>query len=75
MDFLQDYSDAPLTSLELVSITALVEWLDVKQGKHKEVTYCRLTTEFDVDDVTLIKRRDFDKAIQFLVDLPEQILN
>jgi hypothetical protein len=75
MDFAQLYSDAPLTPQELLSVTALIEWLDAKQGKHKQATYCRLTTEFAVEDVTLIKRRDFDRAIKFLVDLPEQKLN
>jgi hypothetical protein len=75
MDFAQLHSDAPLTPHELVSITSLVEWLDAKKGHNKVTTRSRLTAELEVADVKLIKRRDFDRAVQFLVDLPEQKLN
>jgi hypothetical protein len=71
MNFTELYSDAPLTKNELTSITALVEYVAFTRGSHTENTYCHLAAEFRVNAVNEIRRRDFERAVQFLVDLPE----
>ncbi|MDD4616154.1 MAG: hypothetical protein PHW76_03435 [Alphaproteobacteria bacterium] len=68
-------SDDPLTREELTSITAIVEYLAFKKGNHGEKTYCHLATEFNVTDVKQIKRRDYDRAVKYLVDLDELEIN
>jgi hypothetical protein len=69
MNFQQLHSSDPLTRGELTSITAVVEYLAYKKGSGSEKTYCRLAAEFDVAEVTQIKRRDYDRAMKFLIDL------
>lgn len=61
-------STAPLTRLELTSILALVEYLEFTRGQS---THRRLTVEFEVTDIRQIKRRDYDRAVVFLVDLQD----
>jgi hypothetical protein len=58
-----------LTQHDLTSITALVEYLAFEKGFQRENAYYLLETEFNVPDVSHIKRGDFDRAIAFLVDL------
>ncbi|MDE1901257.1 MAG: hypothetical protein KGI37_06420 [Alphaproteobacteria bacterium] len=75
MNFAQLHSNEPLTRDEMVSITALVEYLAFTKGNHTENTYCHLAAEFKVTDVKELKRRDYDRAIKFLVDLNDLPIN
>lgn len=65
------YSNEPLSQDELVSITALVHYVSHKKGNHIDTTYCHLATEFNVTEAKEIKRRDYERAIRFLVDLED----
>lgn len=69
MNFTPLYSNDPLTPDELLSITALVHYVSHQKNNHIETTYSRLATEFAVTEAKEIKRRDYDRAIRFLVDL------
>ena len=75
MNFAELHSNEPLTQNEIISITALVEYLAFKKGNHTENTYCHLAAEMKVTDVNEIKRRDYDRAIKFLVDLNDLPVN
>jgi hypothetical protein len=65
-------SDAPLTA-EFTSITALVEYLEFNGSSRN--AYGRLAAQFEVTDVKQIKRRDYDRAVRYLVDFQEQRAN
>ena len=75
MNFQQLHSSEPLSQGELTSITAIVEYLAFKKGSGSELTYSQLAAEFDVPNVKQIKRRDFDRAVKFLVDLEGLTIN
>ena len=75
MNFAQLHSNEPLSRDEMTSITALVEYLSHTKGTHRENTYCHLAAEFKVTDVKELKRRDYDRAIKFLVDLNDLPVN
>ena len=75
MDFSPLHSNAPLTREELTSITAIVEYLAFKKGNHSENTYCHLAVEFNVPEVKHIKRRDYDRAVKYLVDMDDLKIN
>lgn len=71
MNFAPLHSSEPLSREELTSITAIVEYLAFTKGNHVENTYCHLAAEFSVTDVKQIKRRDYDRAVKYLVDLDD----
>ena len=68
---MQTQNEEAVTSHDLVSINALVEYLAHQKGFNRENAYYLLETEFGVSGIDHIKRSDLDRAIAFLVDLQD----
>ncbi len=75
MNVISLHSNETLTRNELISITALVEYLAFTSGHHTENTCCHLAAHFNVTDVKSIRRRDYERAVRYLVDLGEMKIN
>ena len=66
---MQMHDNQTLTSLDMVSINALVESLALQNRLQRENIYYLLEAEFKVRSVMQIKRSDLGRAVSFLVDL------
>jgi hypothetical protein len=61
---------------ELTSIYALMAYVSYNQDVRQETVQMIVETEFGVDHVAKIKRSDYMRAIEFLVDMKtDEIIN
>ncbi len=61
---------------ELTSIYALLAYVSYNQNVRQETVQMVIEAEFGVDHVAKIRRKDYMRAIEFLVDLKmEEIMN
>ncbi len=61
---------------ELTSIYALLAYVSYNQNVRQETVQTILETEFGVDHVAKIRRNDYMRAIEFLVDVKtDEIIN
>jgi hypothetical protein len=61
---------------ELLSIYALLAYVSHNQNIRQETVQLIIEAEFGVDHVSKIRREDYERAIEFLVDLKiEEVMN
>jgi len=58
-----------VNQLELTSIKALTSYVAHNQNVPEDVVRAYLQAEFRVDDITQLRRDDYERAVAFLVDL------
>lgn len=63
------YGLQTLQDNELRSIYTLFAWVSNEQHAAQETVRSMTEVHFGIDDVTKLKKRDYDEVIKFLVDL------
>jgi hypothetical protein len=63
------YSLEPLTAQELFSVSTIVDYVAHNQNRTLQSVCTVVATRFGVDHIARIKRRDFDAAVEFLINL------
>jgi hypothetical protein len=82
VEFPQDRATAPkslaanerVNRNEVISIKALTGYVAHNKNVPENVVSAYLQAEFKVADITDLRREEFERVIQFLVDLREEIL-
>ena len=69
LDFMDDYDYATINERELVSLVAMINFVADIQKWQPEVVAALVEREFDVHEYTKLLRRDYQHAMEYLVDL------
>jgi hypothetical protein len=76
MNYVNLYGDTLINEYELQSVRALIMWAAEENKISEDTVREIIKTKFDADEITKLRRRDYDDAIRFLVDLQlEMVLN
>lgn len=80
LDFHSDQSQVPtvevLNNREITSIYALLAYVSYNQNVQQETVQMIVEAHFGVDNIAKIRRSDYMRAIEFLVDLRmDEIIN
>jgi hypothetical protein len=67
------YGDTLVNEYELQSVRALIAWAAQESELSEDTVREIVKAKFDADEITKLRRRDYDNAIRFLVDLQHEM--